>query len=364
MNEKETIEKSKTMTGTETETVVVVGMNRTRMLKIMTMVEEADELNLDAVNFVPCVAIMSSYEGEDGEDIRYLSNFVFHDGSPMNRFFDDEEFQTSLSRVIMVGYEWVDSDRDLISKYFELFSLSVAIECVEPNPEFSSLRDEMQHYKNLTTEQKEEHSVNHTMGPKKMKKFIVDTLQPICITAQSETEIENTELEQEEEASKNSTQNDAEEEETKAPEDNKLQQRGPKDIDHNATTFACRMCRTVLLDESHLAEETIQNQHLYKKTPNHPTANGGSQCQSLFCDESVLAWLAPSGMEYDVKGKLICPNCSYKIGHWNWSGIQVPSGTWVVPAIQIPLGKIDVNLPPSERQNASPMVVVAPQVFG
>ena len=75
-------------------TAVVVGMNRTRLLKIMSMVseEKSDGRDQQVVEFVPCVAAMSSYDGEDGEPIRYLSSFVFHDGSPMNRFFDDEDF--------------------------------------------------------------------------------------------------------------------------------------------------------------------------------------------------------------------------------------------------------------------------------
>jgi dual specificity phosphatase 12 len=351
---------------TETETVIVVGMNRTRLLKIMDMVAaetvtgeavfgkdgRQQQHHHQAVEYVSCVAAMSSYEGEDGKDTRYMSSFVFHDGSPMNQFFDDEGFRASLKKIVMVGYEWKESDDDLVTKYFEAFQLPVEIDCVVPNPGFSSLSEEMQHYKTLTTEEKEDHTTNHTMGPGKMQRFILDALRSSesIVDPNEKTTIGGTT------ESKEAT---GAEEKEEIPEEI----RTPNHIDHNATTFACRMCRTVLLDASHLAEDHIQNQHTFRNGAHKYTTTGGSRCQSLFCDESVLEWLAPRGAEYDAEGKLSCPKCSFKVGHYNWSGAQCSCGTWVVPAIQIPLGKVDVILPLSERRKLSPMVVIGPTVY-
>lgn len=350
-----------TMTETErnSEAVIVVGMNRTRLLKIMSLVNEgeSDRTDEQAVEYVPCVAAMSSYEGEDGDPIRYLSSFVFHDGSPMNRFFDDEGFRESLKKIIMIGYEWKESDGDLVGKYFEAFSLAVEIKCVGPNPEFSSLREEMNYYKNLTAEEKEECSSNHDMGPMKMKQFILDAMQPSEKVNTNETATGATEREQVDAQCLESKEKDAEEAEAVTSEHEPPQERIPNFTDHDITTFACRMCRTVLLDENHLAEYHTQDKDSFKQM------SGGSRCQSLFCDESVLEWLAPTGDQYNVQGKLFCPKCSIKVGHWNWAGVQISSGAWVVPAIQIPLGKIDVILPVSERRKATPMVIVAPKAF-
>jgi len=227
----------------------------------------------------------------------------------------------------------------------------VEITCVKPNSEFSSLDEEMQHFKNLTPEDKEEHASNNTMGPKKMKQFIFDS------TALSKSDDTNDSAPTE----AADAENDVGEAlaHTEEEKEEPLQQRIPQSIDSTVASFACRMCRTVLLSENHLSEEVAENQHTFKKG-NQGGRNGGSQ--SLFCDESVLEWLAPEGTKYDVEGKLTCPNCSFKVGHWNWSGACF-YGTWVVPAIQIPLGKIDVVLPASERHKASSMVIVTPKPF-
>ncbi len=338
------------MTDTETETasvVVVVGMNRTRLLKIMAMVNDEEDNDQPVVEHVPCVAIMDCYENEDSEQVRYMSNFVYKDGSPMNQFFDDEGFRESLTKIIMVGYEWQTSDKDLIQKYFEMFSLEAEICCVEQNPGFSSLDEEMQHFKNLTPPEKEEHASNHTMGPSKMKQFILDNSLPKPDgVVNDESAAEAVDDEDAENA-----ENDAKETE-KEP----LQERIPQSIDPNLTSFACRMCRTVLLSENHISKEVANNEHTYGNK------SGKNNNQSLFCDESVLEWLAPQNTQYDVEGKLTCPNCQFKVGHWNWSGACF-YGTWVVPAIQIPLGKIDVVLPESERFKASSMVIVTPKAF-
>mmetsp|Transcript_3732 Transcript_3732/g.10574 ORF Transcript_3732/g.10574 Transcript_3732/m.10574 type:complete len:358 (-) Transcript_3732:15-1088(-) len=346
-----------------TEKVIVVGVNRPRLKNIMSMVndEVREDENFRGVEYIPCLVAMSSYEGEDGMDIRYMSTFVYHDGSPMNHFFDDEAFRESLGTVIMVGYEWEQNDEQLVEKYFEANLLSVSIRCVSPNPEFLSLSEEMNHFKNLTSEEKEEHSMHQTMGPKKMKRFVIDTTKSLeSFREQNEDneEIETAEAVECADGDGDKTENRDESPPEEAKEEAHEKKRIPGFIDHNLTTFACRMCRTVLFGENNLAEDHKKALHSFKRRPNH-SSRGPAACQSLFCDESVLEWLAPGGA--DVEGKLTCPYCNFKVGHWNWSGAQCSCGTWVVPAIQIPHGKIDVILPPSERIKASPLIIVAPK---
>ena len=310
------------------------------------------------VEYVPCLAAMSSYEAENGDAVRYMSDFVFRDGSPMSSFFDDEAFRESLDTVVMVGYEWQENDKQLVEKYFESNLLSVTIVCVSPNPGFSSLGEEMSHFKNLSDDEKERHTTNHTMGPKKMKRFILDTTTPLQTTTEKKDSAEKDNAVESLDGEENEIEIDSPPDKPKEEEEVPPKKKIPVAIDHNATSFACRMCRTVLFGESHLADDHKKALHSLKRTPNRASGTVAS-CQSFFCDESVLEWLAPDGA--DVEGKLACPHCNFKLGHWNWSGAQCSCGTWVVPAIQIPMGKVDVILPPSERAKVSPIMIVAPK---
>jgi hypothetical protein len=141
---------------TDIERVIVVGLNRPRLLKIMSMVLDSETAGGRKVEYISCVATMSSYEGTDGEDIRYMSSFILadKDGSPMNKLFDDEEFRLSLTTVLMVGYEWKDnSDEELVKNYFDSNMLhTITVKCVQPNVGFSTLNEELNNFKNHTDE--------------------------------------------------------------------------------------------------------------------------------------------------------------------------------------------------------------------
>jgi hypothetical protein len=133
-------------------------------------------------------------------------------------------------------------------------------------------------------------------------------------------------------------------------------------IDTSLPIFACRICRTPLLDQSHLAEGHVQNLHSFRRSVAgaNPKALQRHPCQSLFCDESVLQWLSSSSSSASssyttlvLEGRLSCFKCSNKLGHWKWTGSQCSCGTWVVPAIQIPLSKVDIILPKTKNDNDS-----------
>mmetsp|Transcript_1009 Transcript_1009/g.1167 ORF Transcript_1009/g.1167 Transcript_1009/m.1167 type:complete len:346 (+) Transcript_1009:1-1038(+) len=327
------------------ERVIVVGLNRSRILRIMKNVVDAGTRRLN-VEYIVCVATMSSYEGKDGKDVRYMSSFTLQDGSPMSTFFDNEEFRLSLRTVIMVGYEWKETDDELVKKYFDASMLLISVKCVRPNECFSTLNEELYYFMNLTDEEK---ALDQTTGPLKMAHFIIDT---ITCTAKSLTLTDSKRNRNAQNEVQNSEQDDEKEKNFSLMQQEEEQQKKMlRLIDQNSTTYACRMCRTVLFGTNHLVEHK-QNQHSF-----HRKKHNKNSCQSLFCNESVIEWLSQEGQ--DNEGKLTCPKCSVKVGHWNWSGAQCSCGTWVVPAVQIPLSRVDIIVSASERTKASPTIVVA-----
>jgi dual specificity phosphatase 12 len=318
-----------------TETIVVVGMNRPRLTKIMSLIEEGrqqqglSELDQEfQIDLIPCLAAMGSYEAEDGSKVRYMANFVSLDGSPMTQFFDDDDFRSSLESVLMVGYEWKPNDSEQVKNFFQATNLPVEVDCVQPNSDIASLQEEMEFFKNLAVNDKKQHISEQTMGPAKMAKFVLDAVGD---RKQHRLEKMN------EEAAKAAVI-----EEPQVKEIVKEKKPTPEHADPNLPRYACRMCRTVLFGQNHLAKEHVQNLHSFKRA-NFDATRPTVACQSIFCGESVLEWLSPNGE--DVEGKLVCTKCSHKIGHWKWSGAQCSCGTWVTPAIQVPASKVDTIMP-------------------
>jgi dual specificity phosphatase 12 len=326
----------------ETCRVLVVSLNRPRLAKIISLLEESQS-NKDAedesaglvsvnVEFLPCIATMGSYEAEDGSQKRYLATVIYHDGSQMTKFFDDEDIRPTLSLVAMVGYEWKDQDKVQLENFFKANNLTIEIDCVQANQEFESLQQEMECFKELSKEEKGAHQANQTMGPGKMVGFLVNAADHV--KEEKLWELQPPQPVEESDA--------AQTEESSAIED-AIPQRLPPDP--NLTMFACRMCRTVLFGEDDLATDHVQNLHSFRYT-NFNQKRSAVECQSFFCNDNVLGWLSPSGQ--DIEGKLACTKCSAKIGHWKWAGAQCSCGTWVTPAIQIPASKVDTIRPVSK----------------
>jgi dual specificity phosphatase 12 len=320
----------------DTERIIVVGLNRPKLSKIIALIEDGqkklESSELDGVlkvEIVPCRAAMGSYEAEDGSKVRYMESFVYHDGSAMTRLFDDEDFRSTITTVLMVGYEWKGNDIDQVKNYFQANNFPLPIKCVEPSAGFKSLEQEMEFFKNLNDDEKSNQLTEQTLGPGKMAKFVLDDAQRMKEKMLEKLRADATEAVL------------AEEKEPEAEE--KKPDRQP--IDPKLPRYACRICRTVLFGEKDLAQEHVQNLHSFKKA-NYNAKRPTVACQSIFCSDTVLEWLSVNGQ--DVEGKLACPKCSYKIGHWKWSGAQCSCGTWVTPAIQIPSSKVDTMLPASD----------------
>jgi dual specificity phosphatase 12 len=354
--------------------IILVGQNRPRLLKILSLVKALEETQQEQSDgnyvlsheYIPCLATMDSYENTDGLMIRYMSNFISLDGSSMMKYFDDDEYRQSLQLVMMVGYEWnYEAEEDVmhIRSYFQANHFDqVSVECVVPTSEFVTLQDELKYFKELSDDDKLKQETRQQLGPWKMARFVVDSVQSLKRRLQVQHQLHETRNEtqkHQQEYTMDSSNNAREVKATNllsphetGPRENDLPQEQNKPIlriNPSLPIFACRICRTPLLDQSHLAMEHVQNLHSFRRLSNATVTATNSKispsrpCQSLFCDESVLHWLSSSSSSL-LEGRLSCFKCSNKLGHWKWSGSQCSCGTWVVPAIQIPLSKVDTIL--------------------
>jgi len=105
--------------------------------------------------------------------------------------------------------------------------------------------------------------------------------------------------------------------------------KGPK-------AYLCRMCRTPLFVESHLNSHSGDSNHSFEKKKKNQQKSL-PDCTSYFVVENLL-WMELSDK---VEGKLSCPVCNYRVGSWNWAGMQCSCGNWVSPAFQFVKSKVD-----------------------
>ena len=109
-------------------------------------------------------------------------------------------------------------------------------------------------------------------------------------------------------------------------------------IDPSKNQYACRICRTILFNETHIDYPGhVPSQHSFNKYRNNTkciNASNNASCQNIFLSEP-LPWCGTN------EGKLSCPKCSSKVGLWKWIGTQCSCGTWVTPAIMINKSRLD-----------------------
>eukprot|EP00761_Pharyngomonas_kirbyi_P005092 gb/GECH01005097.1/.p1 GENE.gb/GECH01005097.1/~~gb/GECH01005097.1/.p1 ORF type:complete len:306 (+),score=52.31 gb/GECH01005097.1/:1-918(+) len=100
---------------------------------------------------------------------------------------------------------------------------------------------------------------------------------------------------------------------------------------------ACRRCRTQLgtTDDAVTHEPGEGAKRFFNKRKKE---GGIGECKSVFFGEP-LPWMKEMT---EIQGKLECPKCNHRIGHWNWSGMQCSCGVWVTPAIAMPKSKVDI----------------------
>ena len=351
--------------------VAIVGAQQVRVIKVVSLMNEADTALSIAdsndkvdVEYLPCVATFDSYENEHQQQIRYLAKVEYHGkdgkqrGSSVAPFFDvdtSEEDESDLPTfpgvsAVAIGCG-IESNEDIIMIRTLLKSLtgqadesetkSVVVQCVTPNPEYATMKEETEAFKALTAEEKEEATRLQILGPAKMAKFASSLAESVMDMALREGRTNETEAL---DASTGPYSKGAEIgaipvtcTTTNGQESDEPQR---LEIDPNKTRYACRKCRTILFGQDQLEDPPhVPMLHSFSRK----IANGtSSQCESLFLGNG-LDWMGD--ISSTVEGKFMCPKCKTKIGHWRWAGAQCSCGTWVTPAIQVPFSKVDKVTP-------------------
>lgn len=375
----------------------MVGSARRRVGKVMSMLplfsnkREEDSCQFE-IEFVPCVATFDSYENEQGYQTRYLMSVNYHGpggldkkGSSLAPFFDEsaavvaanaKKKQKSitgtvykpddlgiLGAVFGVGIE-EEEDVESLRQFFQALqgvppisgrnniksnedagketlssSSSFCIETVNPNTEYSTMKDENEAFRSMSAEEKEIAAKNGCIGPGKMAKFAhfvaLKWIRSILEQEQHEEEhMRLVELEQE-------RQSQVAKHEANTAKLNSL----PTRVDTTKEQFACRKCRTVLFGQNDQEDPPhVPAKHKFSARKLHHGATSSSTlCQSFFLSPHAdLQWLGDTSA---LEGRIACPKCTTKLGTWHWAGAQCSCGTWVAPALQIPKSKLDVINP-------------------
>lgn len=343
------------------------------------------------IEYLPCVATFDSYEDEHGAAVRYLVKLEYHGtngtlarGKSLAPFFDEanmsgddngdepgagekqmeESFPGIAAVAVGCGVE-SDDDVEKIKVFLNTLSQAtsqagpddnnaVIVECIKPNPEYSSMKDENEAYRDLDEDAKKEAAAKGTIGPGKMAKFAhgVGGLaihqrwkKELTDAPQQTPTVETQHLQTEPEEEQNKS---AEIAEVSPPSDplSLLNQHSPST---EQTRYACKRCRSILFGEADLEDPPhAQSLHNFrKKGPKAGYGNNGiaKKCANIFLAQS-LPWMNELN---DLEGKLHCPKCQTKVGHYSWTGAQCSCGTWVTPAIMVPVSKVDEMRPISEN---------------
>lgn len=361
--------------------ITIVGAQRARVRKAVslllennddTTVNNSDDVIIN-VEYLPCVATFGSYENEQGERIRYLAKVEYHGaegsdirGSSLAPFFDNDNEQRANDKestlptfpgisAVAIGCG-IESKQDVAMIETFVKSLagqtnndeqhsSIVVKCVSPNADYTCMKQENAAYKALSVEDKEEVTRLQTMGPGKMSKFASSLAKSVVEDALQQSQQTNEETTIAPKDMNHST--------TEAPNDvhaGDVQE--PLIINPNKTRYACRTCRTILFGQDQLEDPPhVPMMHTFRKSHHGTPPSNNASCSSLFLKEG-LNWMG--NISTAGEGKFSCPKCHTKLGHWKWAGAQCSCGTWVTPAIQVPISKVDnVNPYCSELNSAA-----------
>jgi len=360
------------------------------------------------VEYLPCVATFDAYDDErTGASVRYLARLEYHGpngllvrGRSLAPFFDDIDhpagddddgakkhpFPGIAAVAIGCGIEGED-DVDKIRCFFEALSscctdahiisggrsVVTMIRCLQPNSGYASMKEENEAFRQFNEDEKEEAASNGTFGPGKMVTFVREVAKRAI---RQRWDDEFTEYERksfvlpETEAHQQKTHPTTNEGTSSSADDDVTMPPGGEVVlctstatqhtpNPELTRYACKICRTPLFGIGDL-EDPPHGQLLHtfrknKKMYKVGYGGGGSAgpCQN-HCIARPLAWMDDGCA--GVEGKLHCPKCKTKVGHYSWTGAQCSCGTWVTPAIMVPLSKVDEMRPPTSSQDATTVV--------
>jgi dual specificity phosphatase 12 len=376
--------------------VLVVGADRQRVQKAISLIalseEEDTTVAAAAFEFIPCTAHFDSYERpEDGDDndgsetktitmVRYLVQLkaytangaeprsllpLFDDAAGEVRHHDADDAGGKLSfppiAGVAIGSGLESEDGELIRSFvLSMLRLSrrddqdiitIPVVTIRPNPEFTTMAEEMRYYRDLSAAEKATATKLRTMGPGKMAAFVMDFALRLVQEYYSLVKGGLSEKVQEENTVEkvNGSSNH---------HDDGIAVTGTSFlVNRDKPMYLCCKCRTPLFGIDSLHEhEPAQHNFSHRKQPQPQGVDNRIQCQSIFLDTS-LPWMDGDAMDAN-EGKFACPHCQTKLGGWNWSGAQCSCGTWVVPAIQIPRSRVDVYESPRSASNLPPGTVL------
>eukprot|EP00804_Cyclotella_cryptica_P012776 CCRYP_010549-RA/>CCRYP_010549-RA protein AED:0.12 eAED:0.08 QI:0/-1/0/1/-1/1/1/0/436 len=334
------------------------------------------------IEYLPCVATFDSYEDESGKTVRYLVKIEYHGehgtdvrGKSLAPFFDEDDgsrnevenpFPGIAAVAVGCGIDSVD-DVDKIASFIRALSSScrrmafsdgepidesagrhdLLVECIQCNAEYSSMKEENEAYRSLTEDQKKEATSKQSIGPGKMAKFVYTLAQKV-IRQRWAKELDISKEDQNHAMSESPFQTEftaQDQEDHLSLTDSYETMPSPGTTIHipnpERIRYACKRCRMVLFGEDDLEDPPhTQSLHAFrKKAPS-------KSMQRKICANHFLANPLPWMKELnDMEGKLHCFKCDTKIGHYSWTGAQCSCGTWVTPAIMIPMSKVDEMLP-------------------
>jgi dual specificity phosphatase 12 len=304
------------------------------------------------IEFLAAVATFDSYRDDSsGQTVRYLIRIDYFPSLREGKlakvpqslvpFLDEvapsdrgDSFYGITSAVVGSGLNGPDDGAKVQKVLATLCPLrTVPVACLEPGPEFASMLDEFAAYRALDTERKAEVTRRGTMGPAKVAKFAMDTALEF---------IRNVRRAQEQEEQKTK--------EVAAVAAAAVEETATQAVpaDPNKKRYSCKKCRTILFGQDELEDPPhLPARHDF--SPRQCGNYGGARlCQSLFL-RAVPSWAGDDaegrGSNNNNEGKLSCPQCGTKVGHWNWAGAQCSCGTWVCPAIQVPASRVDEVVP-------------------
>eukprot|EP00986_Skeletonema_menzelii_P017401 scaffold19268_cov148-Skeletonema_menzelii.AAC.8 len=329
------------------------------------------------IEYLPCVATFDSYEDDNGESVRYLAKLEYHgpngtlvNGKTLAPFFDqnesnddDDEIQNPFPGIAGVAIGCgvdTNDDFDKVKSFMESLSssciteatdvdINMIVECIQPNPEFTSMKEENDCFRDMSDDMKREAVVNRTIGPGKMAIFAYKVAEKAVQQRWGKELLTDNEPETD---TQDVAQTDGDEEATELVEI----EAAPHFIDPEKIRYACKRCRSVLFSIDDL-EDPPHAQSLHNFRRKGQTSNQG-MCQNLFIADP-LPWM--NGCN-ETEGKLHCPKCQTKVGHYAWTGAQCSCGTWVTPAIMVPVSKVDEMKPASQNiiATSGPFVFAQP----
>ncbi|AMD20927.1 HDR185Cp [Eremothecium sinecaudum] len=123
----------------------------------------------------------------------------------------------------------------------------------------------------------------------------------------------------------------------------------PEDDVSNMTAIRCKKCRQRLALSSSFIKHTPPTRessegHFIRKAAGSrriiDIQQSQDHCSHFFVEP--LSWMKEELQgKQELEGKFNCPNCSSKVGGYNWKGSRCSCGKWVIPAIHLQTSKID-----------------------